>query len=96
MIRQIKEALDLLFACAEAGERSGALRAVAQFAVLFDEFLRQNKQYIFAYEAANLNNCMKKMLAAMENKDFRGLIEIIQSSFINFLDDWDFDNKKLN
>ncbi|MCL6639022.1 MAG: hypothetical protein K6T80_04975 [Firmicutes bacterium] len=47
-------------------------------------------------EAAGLNSSLKEMLEAMENNDFHGLTEIIRSTFLNFLDEWDFENKPLN
>jgi|GEM_PF-2871193 len=96
MVGQIKLVLGVLTASVEAGERSAALQAVAQFAVLFDEFLHRNNQYIFAHEAASLNNCLKEMLAAVESNDFHGLTGLIRSTFLNFLDEWDFENKPLH
>ena len=96
MISQLKEAIGNIAVCADAGDHPAALREIARFTVLFDKFLRQNKNYIFGYEIESLNRCMNRMLACMEEGDLDGLAEIAGSALRGFLDDWDFHNKPAN
>ncbi|ACV61579.1 hypothetical protein Dtox_0664 [Desulfofarcimen acetoxidans DSM 771] len=96
MVTKIKGVLGQITTCIEVGEHSAAMRAVLHFTVLFDQFLCRNKHYLFEHEVVSLNICMKEMLGFMEDKNYRGLMETIQSTFINLLDDWDFNHKIYN
>lgn len=96
MINRLREVIGNIVVCAEADERPAAMREIARFTVLFDEFLRQNKDYIFGHEIESLNRCMIRMLACMEEGDLGGLAEIVESALRGLLDDWDFHNKPAN
>ena len=71
------------------------MRAIAHFTVLFDDFIQQNREYIFDREMADLNRCLTQMMRCMEHNDLRGLKEIINSDFKTFLEDRDFENDSL-
>jgi len=96
LISQLIEAIGNISVCAEAGDRPAAMREIAFFTELFEEFLRQNKDYIFGHEIESLNSCMNRMLACLEEGDLDGLAEIAGSALRGFLDDWDFLNKPAN
>ncbi|AEF94668.1 hypothetical protein Desca_1822 [Desulfotomaculum nigrificans CO-1-SRB] len=96
MINRLREVIGNIAVCADAGDRPAAMREIARFTVLFDEFLRQNKDYIFGHEIESLNRCMNRMLACMEEGDLGGLAEIAGSALRGFLDGWDFHNKPAN
>lgn len=95
MIDKLKELVDHIVICIDIKDRKSAMRAIAQFTVLFEDFIQQNKEYIFDREMVNLNRCLLQMMHCMEHNDLQGLKEIINSNFKTFLDDWDFGNNSL-
>ncbi|MBO8167965.1 MAG: hypothetical protein H0Z35_02125 [Thermoanaerobacteraceae bacterium] len=90
MIHQLKELVDHIIACIEIEDHKSAMQAIAHFTVQFEEFIQENKDYIFDQEIANLNRCLVQMMDCMEQNDLQGLREIINSTLKCFLDDWDF------
>lgn len=96
MIDRLREVVGNIAVCVEAGDRPAAMREIARFTVLFDEFLRHSKDYLFGHEIENLNRCMNRMLTCMEEGDLGGLVEIAESALRGLLDDWDFLNKPAN
>lgn len=95
MIEKLKELVDHIVICIDIKDRKSAMRAITQFTVLFEDFIQQNREYIFDREMANLSQCLIQMMHCMEHNDLQGLREIINSNFKTFLDDWDFDNNSL-
>ncbi|WP_157833442.1 hypothetical protein [Desulfotruncus alcoholivorax] len=49
MINRLREVIGNIAVCADAGDHPAVMREIARFTVLFDEFLRQNKDYIFGH-----------------------------------------------
>lgn len=96
MVGKLREVLDEVAACARAGDFAGAMRSVAEFTLLFEDFLQQNEGCIFGSEVAELNRCLARLMAFMEAGDLGGLVEVIDSDLRGFLDDWDFQNKQTN
>lgn len=76
------------------GDTPAAMRKIARFSVLFDQFLKKNKDCFFLQEIQNLNNCMGQMLEYIEQGNLASLKEVITSSFLGYLNNWDFNNKK--
>lgn len=96
MINRLREVIGNIAVCADAGDHPAAMREIARFTVLFGEFLRRNKDYIFGHGIESLNRCMNRMLACLEEGDLDGLAGIAGSALRGFLDDWDFPNKPAN
>jgi len=96
MVGRLKGLLDEIAACARAGARAGAMRRLAQFTLLLEEFLRQNARYIFSSEVASLNRCLAWMENCLEADDLEGLAGGMEAGLRGFLDDWDFRNKQIN
>lgn len=78
------------------GESSTAMRSVTVFVLLLEEFLKQNRDFIFQREIIELNRCLSRMTVYLEEGDLDSLVEIIESSLRGLLDDWDFNNKTAN
>ncbi len=96
MINKLRELMDHVVICIDIDDSESAMLAIAQFTLLFEDFLRQNKEYIFDREIAALNRRLIQMMRCMEHNDLRGLKETINLNFRTFLDGWDFDNSPLN
>jgi len=96
LINRLREAVGNIVVYVDAGDYPATMREIARFTVLFDEFLRRNKDYLFGHEIKNLNRYMYRMLACMEEGDLGGLVEIAESALRGLLDDWDFHNKPAN
>lgn len=94
MIEDLKEELSQIVLEIELGYTSAAMRKIALFTVTFDQFLQENKDYIFVREIQDLNSCMGQMLQYMELNDLTSLKEIINDSFIQLLDSWGFNKYK--
>lgn len=96
MISQLKEMLRDIVALLDMGESGAAMKLIALFTVNFEDFLRQNQNYIFTHEMFNLNRCLTQMMVFMEEQNLPGLQEVINTTFVKFLEDWDFANKPGN
>ncbi|SHK30524.1 hypothetical protein [Desulforamulus aeronauticus] len=94
MIPHLKEMLNYIVLSIEKGDTSAAMREIALFTELFDQFLQQNQVYIFSQEVQNLNNCIGRMMDYLERGDLVSLKEVITNSFMGYLDNWDFNNHK--
>ena len=94
MIEDLKEELSRIVLEIELGDTSAAMRRIARFTVTFDQFLQENKDYIFVYELQDLNSCMGQMLQYMELNDLTSLKEVINDCFIQLMDNWGFNNDK--
>ena len=94
MISQLKELLNNIVIDIEMDDIPVAMREIARFTVLFDQFLQQNKDYIFLQEVQKINNCLGRMLDYMEQGNLVSLKDEITNSFLGDLDNWDFNNNK--
>ena len=94
MIEDLKEELSQIVLEIELGDTYAAMRKIALFTVTFDQFLQENKDYIFLKELQDLNSCMGLMLEYMELNDLISMKEVINHSFIQLLDSWGFNNDK--
>ncbi len=92
MTDKLRELTDRIITCIDMEDYKSAMRAIASFTVQFEDFIQQNKEYIFDREMASLNRCLAQMMQCLERNDLQGLKEIIDSNFKAFLDDWDFDD----
>lgn len=92
----MREALDQIAACIHEEDRSGAMWSIAEFTLLFGEFLLQNGNYIFGGEVAGLNRCLSRMVALIEAGDLDGLAETVEFNLCVFLENWDFQNRQTN
>jgi len=93
MINSLKELLSDIVTLIEIGDHTGTMQAIANFTLMFDEFLQQNKEYIFQQEMANLNRCLMQMVYCLEQNDLQGLKEI-DEAIMGFINNWDFSNNK--
>lgn len=96
VIDKLKESVEHIIICIDTKDHQSTMSAIAQFTLLFEVFILQNKEYIFDREVANLNRRLAQMMRCMEHSDLQGLKEIINLGFKAFLDDWDFDNLLIN
>ncbi|NLI13202.1 MAG: hypothetical protein GX425_11385 [Peptococcaceae bacterium] len=94
MINLLREVLNDIVICIDTGDYPAVMRETVCFTVLFEQFLRQSGVYIFNHEVESLNRCLSRMLACLDRNELDDLREVIVSSFRNFLDSWDFNNKK--
>ncbi len=94
MINSLKEMLSDIVTLIEIGDHTETMQAIANFTLLFDEFLQQNKEYIFHQEMANLNRYLIQMVYCLEQNDLQGLKEAIDEAIIGFINNWDFSNNK--
>jgi hypothetical protein len=95
VIEKLKELMNLIVICIDIQDYKSAMCAIAQFTVLFEEFIQQNSECIFDREIADLNRCLLQMMYCIEHNALQDLREIIDSEFKTFLDDWDFDDNSL-
>lgn len=96
MIDKLKESVEHIIICIDTKDQQSTMSAIAQFTLLFEVFILQNKEYIFDREVANLNRRLAQMMRCMEHSDLQGLKETINLGFKVFLDDLDFDNLLIN
>ena len=94
MIEDIKEELSQIVLEIELGDTSAAMSRIARFTGTFEQFLQENKGYIFENELQDLNSCMGQMIQYMELNDLTSLKEVINNSFIQILDSWGFNKDK--
>ncbi len=91
-IDKLKELVDHIIICIEIKDRKSAMQAITHFTVLFEDFIQENREYIFDREMVNLNQHLIQMMQCMEHDDLQGMKKIINSALKTFLDDWDFDD----
>ena len=96
MNNRFKEMLSDIVTLIDMGESGAAMKLIALFTVNFEEFLRQNQDYIFPHEMSDLNRCLTQMMVCMEEKNLPGLRELINTTFVKFLEELDFKNKSGN
>ena len=96
MNNRLKEMLSDIVTLIDMDESGAAMKLIALFTVNFEDFLRQNQDYIFPHEMSDLNRCLNQMMVFMEEKNLSGLREVINLTFVKFLEEWDFENKSGN
>ncbi len=96
MIDKLRSILVEIVYLLRAGEDSAAMKLVAVFVSLFQEFLQQNSSFIFDHEISELNRCLSEMVVHIENNDGDSLLEMIETTLKTFLDRWDFNNSLVN
>ena len=96
MVDKLIDMLGRIVVEIDLGDSPAAMSEIAGFTDFFNQFLRENKDFIFAHEILDLNELMGQMLLFMEQKNMSALKEVITQSLLKLLEHWDFNNCRLN